>query len=146
VTIQRNTPSPTTTDAAVQRGARQAFMLLRAGFTIAPILFGLDKFFGLLTDWPRYLAPQIDALIPGTAAQAMVAVGVVEIVAGLLVAVWPRIGGYVVAAWLAAIIVNLLIIGGYYDIALRDFGLLIAAVALARLATGFEHARRADAA
>jgi hypothetical protein len=146
VTFQRNTVSPATTDAGVQRAARQAFVLLRAGFTIAPILFGLDKFVGLLTDWPRYLALQIDALIPGTAYQAMLAVGVIEIAAGLLVALWPRIGGYVVAAWLAAIIVNLLIIGGFSDIALRDFGLLVAAVALARLATGFDQARRAAAA
>ena len=103
-------------------------------FTVAPILFGLDKFVGLLTDWEQYLAPQIDDLIPGTAHQAMLAVGVVEIIAGLLVAVLPRIGGYVVAAWLAGIIVNLLLIGGFYDVALRDFGLLVGALALARLA------------
>jgi hypothetical protein len=103
-------------------------------FTVAPILFGLDKFVGLLTDWEQYLAPQVNDLIPGTAHQAMLAVGVVEIVAGLLVAVWPRIGGYVVAAWLAGIIVNLLLVGGFYDVALRDFGLLVAALALARLA------------
>jgi hypothetical protein len=115
-------------------GAHQAFLLLRTAFTVAPVLFGLDKFLGLLTDWEQYLAPQIDALIPGTAHQAMLAVGVVEIVAGVLVAVAPRIGGYVVAAWLAGIIVNLLLIGDFYDIALRDLGLLVAALALARLA------------
>ena len=103
-------------------------------FTVAPILFGLDKFVGLLTDWEQYLAPQIDALIPGTAHQAMLAVGVVEVLAGILVAVAPRIGGYVVAAWLAGIIVNLLLIGDFYDVALRDFGLLVGALALARLA------------
>jgi hypothetical protein len=145
MTIQRNTPVLGTTDVKLQRAARQAFVLLRGGFTIAPILFGLDKFVGLLTEWPRYLAPQIDALIPGSAAQAMLAVGIIEIAAGLLVAVWPRIGGYVVAAWLAGIIANLLIIGGYYDIALRDFGLLVAALALARLATGFERVREVKA-
>ena len=146
MTTQPTTADPTTLDANVQRAARQAFLLLRGVFTVAPILFGLDKFVGLLADWPRYLAPQIDALIPGTASQAMLAVGVIEIAAGLLVAVAPRIGGYVVAAWLAAIIVNLLIIGGYYDIALRDFGLLVAAVALARLATGFRAERRGQTA
>lgn len=118
-------------------GAEQAFVLLRTVFTVAPILFGLDKFVDLLTDWERYLAPQINDLVPGTAHQAMLVVGVVEIAAGILVAVRPRIGGYVVAAWLAGIIVNLLLIGDYFDVALRDFGLLIGALALARLATVF---------
>src|SRR5262245_50063712 len=98
------------------RSADQAFRLLRIVFTVAPILFGLDKFAGLLTDWDRYLAPQIDQLVPGSAHQAMLMVGVVEIAAGVLVAVLPRIGGYLVAAWLAAIIVNLLLIGDYYDV------------------------------
>src|SRR3954471_6965865 len=115
--------------------AHQAFLLLRTVFTVAPVLFGLDKFVGLLTNWEQYLAPQLDALIPGTAQQAMLAVGVVEILAGLLVAALPRIGGYVVAAWLAGIIINLLLVGDFYDVALRDFGLLVAALALARLAT-----------
>ena len=114
--------------------AFQAFWILRVGFTVAPILFGLDKFAEVMTDWDGYLAPSIDKLVPGTAHQAMLAVGAVEVIAGLLVAVLPRIGGYVVAAWLAGIIVNLLLIGGYYDIALRDFGLLVGALALARLA------------
>jgi hypothetical protein len=117
------------------RSADQAFRLLRTVFTVAPILFGLDKFAGLLTHWDRYLAPQIDRLVPGSAHQAMLVVGVIEVAAGVLVAVRPRIGGYVVAAWLAGIIVNLLLIGGYYDVALRDFGLLVSALALARLAT-----------
>jgi len=116
------------------RSADQAFRLLRTVFTVAPILFGLDKFAGLLTDWERYLAPEIDRIVPGSAHQAMLMVGVVEILAGILVAVLPRIGGYVVAAWLLAIIVNLLLIGDYYDVALRDFGLLVSALALARLA------------
>jgi hypothetical protein len=116
------------------RPADQAFRLLRTVFTVAPILFGLDKFAGLLTDWERYLAPGIDRIVPGSAHQAMLAVGVVEIAAGILVALLPRIGGYVVAAWLLAIIVNLLLIGDYYDVALRDFGLLVSALALARLA------------
>jgi uncharacterized membrane protein YphA (DoxX/SURF4 family) len=124
--------------------AHQAFLLLRTVFTVAPIAFGLDKFTNLLTDWPGYLAPWIDRIVPGTAQQAMYAVGVVEVVAGLLVAVAPRIGGWVVAAWLAGIIVNLLTIPGFYDIALRDFGLLVGAVALARLAVRYAPSDRID--
>ncbi len=100
-----------------------------------PIAFGLDKFFGLLTDWDQYLAPWINDLVPGSAHQAMLLVGVVEIAAGVLVAVRPRLGGYVVALWLAGIIVNLVTLGDFYDVALRDFGLLVGALALARLAT-----------
>jgi uncharacterized membrane protein YphA (DoxX/SURF4 family) len=114
--------------------ARQAFLLLRTVFTVAPILFGLDKFANVLTDWPGYLAPEIDDIVPGTAQQAMYAVGVVEIIAGIAVALVPRYGGLLVAAWLAGIIANLLLIGDYYDIALRDFGLLVGALALSRLA------------
>jgi hypothetical protein len=114
--------------------ARQAFLLLRTVFTVAPIVFGLDKAANLLTDWPRYLAPTINDIVPGTAQQAMYAVGVVEILAGVVVALRPRYGGLLVAAWLAGIIANLLLIGGYYDVALRDFGLLVAALALSRLA------------
>ena len=104
---------------------------------MAPILFGLDKFAKLLTDWDGYLAPSIDELVPGTAHQAMLAVGVIEIVAGIVVALLPRFGGYLVAAWLGGIIVNLLVLGDFYDVALRDFGLLLGALALARLATAF---------
>jgi len=115
----------------------QAFWLLRIGFTVAPILFGLDKFVEVLTDWDRYLAPSINDLVPGTAHQAMLAVGVIEIVAGVAVALLPRFGGYLVAAWLGGIIVNLLLLGDFYDVALRDFGLLLGALALARLATAF---------
>ncbi|MET8763728.1 DoxX family membrane protein [Lentzea sp. NPDC004782] len=114
--------------------ATQAFVLLRTVFTVAPILFGLDKFFNLLVDWPRYLAPWIDSIVPGTPQTAMYIVGVIEIVAGVLVALRPKWGGLVVAAWLFGIIVNLLTLSGYYDIALRDFGLLVAALALSRLA------------
>jgi uncharacterized membrane protein YphA (DoxX/SURF4 family) len=114
---------------------QQAFLLLRTVFTVAPIAFGLDKFVNLLADWPSYLAPFVDRLVPGTGQQAMYAVGVVEIVAGLLVAVRPRYGALVVAAWLAGIIVNLLLLGAFYDVALRDFGLLVGALALSRLAS-----------
>jgi hypothetical protein len=118
-------------EANVQR----AFRLLRTVFTIAPIAFGLDKFFNLMTDWSQYLAPWINDIVPGNADQAMYVVGVVEIAAGLVVAVTPRFGGLLVAAWLAGIIVNLLTLGDYYDVALRDFGLLVAALALSLLAT-----------
>ena len=135
MTTQRDTTTPST--GTRSPAARQAFLLLRTVFTVTPILFGLDKFVGLLTDWEQYLAPQIDNLVPGTAHQAMLAVGVVEIVAGLVVAVLPRFGGPLVAVWLAGIIVNLLLIGGYGDIALRDFGLLVAALGLTRLAWAF---------
>ena len=114
--------------------SRQAFLLLRTVFTVAPIVFGLDKFANVLTDWPNYLAPWLNDLVPGTGQQAMYAVGVVEILAGIVVALAPRYGGLLVAAWLAGIIGNLLLIPGYYDVALRDFGLLVAALALSRLA------------
>ena len=117
--------------------AHQAFLLLRTVFTVAPIAFGLDKFANVLADWPTYLAPWVDGIVPGTAQQAMYAVGVVEILAGVVVAVAPRFGGWLVAAWLGGIIVNLLTIPGFYDIALRDFGLLVGAVALARLASRY---------
>ena len=129
-------PSRTTarTHETTSDPARQAYLLLRTTFTVAPILFGLDKFTNWMTDWSAYLAPWIDRIVPGTATQAMYAVGVIEVVAGLLVALLPRIGALVVAAWLAGIIVNLLIVGGYGDVALRDFGLLLGALALSRLA------------
>lgn len=117
-------------------GNRQAFLLLRTVFTVAPILFGLDKFLRILTsDWERYLAPWIDAIIPGDARTAMMIVGAVEIVAGLVVAFLPRFGGYLVAAWLFGIIISLVSVGGYLDIALRDFGLLVGALALSSLAS-----------
>jgi hypothetical protein len=114
--------------------AHQAFLLLRTLFTVAPIAFGLDKFFNVLVDWPTHLAAWIDRIVPGTAQQAMYIVGVIEIVAGILVAITPRWGSLVVALWLAGIIVNLLTLGNYFDVALRDFGLLVAALALSRLA------------
>jgi hypothetical protein len=131
----------TTSRAALSDPAYQAFLALRTMFTVAPILFGLDKFANLLVDWPRYLAPWINDIVPGTAQQAMYAVGVVEVAAGLVVAVAPRFGGWLVAAWLAGIIVNLLTIPDFYDIALRDFGLLVAAVALARLSVRYAPGR-----
>lgn len=126
--------------ARLDNPAFQSFGLLRLGFTVAPILFGLDKFFNFMVDWPGYLAPWLDELLPGTAQQFMYFVGVVEIVGGLLVAVVPWVGGYVVAAWLLGIIVNLLTADPpeYYDIALRDLGLMLGALTLARLAWAFK--------
>ena len=114
--------------------ALQAFWLLRIGFTVAPILFGLDKFFNILVDWETYLAPWINDIVPGSASTGMHLVGVIEIAAGVFVALKPRYGAYVVAAWLGGIIVNLLTYSGYYDVALRDFGLMLGALTLARLA------------
>jgi len=115
--------------------ARQAFLLLRIAFTVAPILFGLDKFAEVLTDdWERYLSGTFNDILPGSAADAMSIIGVVEVVAGLVVAVAPRYGSLLVAGWLGGIIVNLLIVGGYGDVALRDFGLMLGALTLARLA------------
>lgn len=112
----------------------QTFWLMRIIFTVAPILFGLDKFFNILVDWPKYLAPWIPSLLHVTPQVFMYGVGVIEILAGILVAIWPEFFAYVVTLWLWGIIVNLLTIPGYYDIALRDFGLSIGALALARLA------------
>ncbi|MFF9868056.1 hypothetical protein ACF1G0_21980 [Streptomyces sp. NPDC013953] len=141
------TTTTTSTSATPRRSALadpgyQAFLILRTGFTVAPILFGLDKFTNLLVDWPTYLAPWINDIVPGSAQAAMYAVGVIEIVAGLVVALAPRFGGWLVAGWLVGIIVNLLTIPGHYDIALRDFGLLLGAVALARLARRYPGTRR----
>jgi len=132
------TPLPRAADVRRDPVA-QATLLLRIGFTVAPILFGLDKFANVLTDdWTRYLAPAFNDIIPGSAEDAMYLVGVIEIVAGLIVAVAPRIGGLIVAGWLAGIIVNLLTHSGFYDIALRDFGLMLAALTLARLAAVYD--------
>ena len=117
--------------------AFQAFWLLRLGFTVAPILFGLDKFAHALTDWDRYLAPELTDLFSADAHTLMYLVGVIEIVAGVVVFLRPRFGGYLVAAWLAGIIVNLLLMADFYDVALRDFGLLLGALSLARLAAAF---------
>jgi hypothetical protein len=117
----------------------QAFLLMRVAFTVAPILFGLDKFAEVLTsNWAAYLAPEFNDLIPGSADDAMLLVGAIEIVAGLVVWFAPKFGGYLVAAWLGGIIVNLLLAGGYGDIALRDFGLLLGALTLTRLAIAVE--------
>jgi uncharacterized membrane protein YphA (DoxX/SURF4 family) len=118
--------------------AYQAYLLLRIGFAALPILFGLDKFFDVTVDWEIYLAPWINDIVPGNGQDAMHVVGVIEIAAGLLVAVKPRYGAPLVAAWLAGIIVNLLTLSGYYDVALRDFGLMLGALTLTRLAVVYD--------
>ena len=120
----------------------QAFLLMRLAFTVAPIVFGLDKFFNVLVDWPVYLAPWINDIAPGSGQQFMYFVGATEIAAGILVALKPRYGAYVVAGWLGGIIINLVTLSGYYDIALRDFGLLLGALALARLASAYDRPLR----
>jgi uncharacterized membrane protein YphA (DoxX/SURF4 family) len=116
----------------------QAFTLLRIAFTVAPIAFGVDKFFNILVNWESYLAPWIHHASPLSATHTMEVVGVIEILAGIAVAIKPRYGAYIVAAWLGGIVVNLLSYSGYYDIALRDFGLMLAALTLARLASKFD--------
>ena len=129
------TSSSTRSSALPSDAAGQAFLLLRIAFTVAPIVMGLDKFAGVLTDdWTRYLATEFNRVIPGSAADAMHMVGAVEILAGLVVLAAPRFGALLVAGWLAGIIVNLLLVGGYGDVAFRDFGLMLAALTLARLA------------
>jgi hypothetical protein len=130
--------------ADLERWARkpgyQAFQILRFAFTVAPIIAGLDKFFDWLVNWHQYLAPVVTRVVPVAPHTFMMGVGVIEIVAGLVVALRPRFGGYLVAVWLAGIIVNLLLIPGYFDIALRDLGLLLGALALARLAEEYHPA------
>jgi len=122
----------------------QAFWALRVGFTVAPIVAGFDKFFHWLVDWDQYVSPGIAALVGGNAHAFMLVVGVVEIVAGIGVAIRPRIFSYVVSAWLLGIIANLLMIPGYYDIALRDLGLAIGALALGRLSETYARGRPAE--
>ena len=149
-TIRSETAAPSNGHASaatapkVTAAAHQAFWLLRIGFTVAPILFGLDKFFNWSVEWPDYLAGWVNDIVPGSGQDFMYAVGAIEIAAGLLVAIAPRIGAFVVAGWLAGIIVNLLTKNPpeYYDIALRDFGLMLGALTLGRLALAVVPARR----
>jgi hypothetical protein len=121
----------------------QAYALLRTVFVVAPVVAGADKFAEVLVDWDKYLAPWINDIVPGTGHELMLVVGAIEIVAGLVVALKPRYGAYLVAGWLGGIILNLLTLSGYYDVALRDFGLLVGALALARLASVFDPPLRA---
>ncbi|HWK28533.1 MAG TPA: DoxX family protein [Solirubrobacter sp.] len=133
---------PRTKGAAVAHDVKdpgyQAFWLLRIGFTVLPIVMGVDKFFNGLVHWEKYLASWYNDILPGDAFTAMHIIGVVEIAAGILVLLKPRYAAYVVAAWLAGIVLDLVTYSGYYDVALRDFGLMLGALTLARLASKYD--------
>ena len=126
------------TNVSAQNPTYQAYQILHWGFVAAPVIAGADKFLHLLTNWDQYLAPALGRLSPFGAHGTMLVVGVVEIVAGLVVALKPRLGAYVVAAWLVGIILDLLILGSFFDVALRDFGLFLAALALGRLSEVYD--------
>jgi hypothetical protein len=138
-----NLRSPSENRSIAQRlladPAFQAFWLMRIGFTLVPILFGADKFAHVMVNWDRYLDPDVQRWLSpfDTVHQSMYAVGVIEIVAGVVVFLLPRIGGYVVALWLAGIVVNLAMLGGYWDIMMRDVALFLLALTFARLASAF---------
>jgi uncharacterized membrane protein YphA (DoxX/SURF4 family) len=132
-----HTPARAATDAS--QPSYQAFWILRLGFTAAPILAGLDKFLGLMVNWDQYLPPMVNNMLGGRGHQFMYIVGAIEIAAGIGVLLKPRVFAYVVAAWLGLIIVNLLLIPGFYDIALRDLGLMLGAIALGRLSRDFSN-------
>jgi hypothetical protein len=126
------------------RPAYQAFLILYAGFIALPLIAGADKFAHVLVNWDLYLAPRIASALPVSGHTFMLVVGVIEMAAGVLVFLWPRVGGVVVALWLWGIILNLLIAGNYYDVALRDFGLSLGGLALSRLASEFGRPRFAS--
>ena len=134
----RITSLTTTEEVDVAGPAYEAYQILRTGFIVAPIVAGLDKFFNLLVNWDQYLPPFVNKMVGGYGHELMLAVGVIEIIAGLGVAFKPKVFAYVVSAWLLLIVVNLLLVPGYYDVALRDFGLALAAFALARLSSRFD--------
>jgi hypothetical protein len=136
--MDRSTARVSATLPEIRRPAYQAFRILQFGFVVLPIIAGVDKFFDLLVDWHTYVAPVFVRLTGMEPHRLLYGAGIVEIVAGIVVALRPRFGGYLVASWLAAIIINLLLVPGFYDIAARDFGLLLGALALARLAEDFE--------
>jgi uncharacterized membrane protein YphA (DoxX/SURF4 family) len=121
----------------------QAFTLMRLGYAVLPVAMGIDKFFNAMVSWPDYLAGWIDDIVPGTAQQLMYAVGVVEILAGVIVLLKPRYGAYLVAAWLGGIVIDLFSGGGFWDVGVRDFGLMLGALALARLASHYDRPRAA---
>jgi hypothetical protein len=139
IALDRPTEQRVETSEALRTDpAFQAFWLLRIGFFVAPLLAGIDKFWDFMVPWQQYLAGWVNDIIPGNAVDAMHMVGVVEILAAFIVLIKPRIGAYVVAAWLAGIIVNLVSLGNYWDVALRDLGLMLGALTLARLATVYD--------
>ena len=118
--------------------ARQAYHILHWGFVAAPTIAGIDKFTHLLTNWDQYLSHTVERMLPVSGHMFMMLTGIVEIIAGLIVALRPRVGAWIVVAWLCGIIINLLLVPGFYDIALRDFGLLLAAIALGRLSAVYD--------
>ena len=130
--------APTPAEPLASDPRYQAFWMLRLAYTAIPLTMGIDKFFNGLVYWPKYLADWIDNIAPGTAQQFMYFVGAVEILAGLLVLLKPRYAAYIVAAWLAGIVVNLWSYPGWWDIGLRDFGLMLGALTLARLASVYD--------
>jgi len=136
-TINQTHSAATAADNVASSPGHQAYRILQFGFTVAPILAGLDKFFHLLVNWDQYLPGVVANVSPIPPHMLMLVVGVIEIVAGIGFALKPRIFAYVVAAWLAVIIINLLLIPGYFDVALRDFGLLLGALALGQLSQQF---------
>jgi len=125
-------------DSAVTQHAREAYQILRIGFTVAPIIAGIDKFTHLLVNWDQYLPSVVNRMVGGHGHELMLVAGAIEVVAGLGVFFKPKIFAYVVSAWLVLIIVNLLMIPGYFDVALRDLGLALGALALARLSQTFD--------
>jgi hypothetical protein len=131
-------------DAHVSGPAYEAYQILHLGFVVAPIVAGVDKFFNLLVNWEQYLPPFANRVVGGYGHELMLVVGVIEIIAGLGVAFKPKLFAYVVSAWLLLIVVNLLMIPGYYDVALRDFGLALGALALARLSQQFDRDKSPD--
>lgn len=143
-----NTQAPTrplslVEEADTRHHVKQAYELLHWGFVLAPALAGADKFFNLLTNWEKYIAPSIGNVLPMSGRTFMALVGIVELAAALIVLLRPRVGAYIVAGWLGAIIINLVMAGGYFDIALRDFGLMLGALALGRLSHELDHGVRA---
>lgn len=134
----------TRNDAKLARHAHEAYGILHVGFVVAPLIAGIDKFFHVLTNWDKYLAPSVAAALPISGHAFMTIVGVVEIIAAIIVLVRPRVGAYVVAAWLVGIMANLIMVGGYLDVALRDFGLFLGALALARLSLEHDKQARRD--
>ena len=136
--IDGRTDFVATTKADASQPAYQAYQILHFGFTVAPVLAGLDKFFHFLVDWDKYLPPIVSRMTGGHGHELMLAVGVIEVIAGIGVAFKPKVFAYVVSAWLLLIIANLLLIPGYFDVALRDLGLSLGALALARLSHEFD--------
>lgn len=128
-------------ESKIQDPTYQAYQILHWGFVAAPVIAGSDKFLHLLTNWDQYLAPAVARMSPFGAHATMLIVGVIEVTAGLVVALKPRIGAYVVAAWLLGIILNLLLLGSFFDVALRDFGLFLAAIALGRLSASYDRGK-----